>query len=321
MPPDNIMNSRARIIFAGSPEFAVPSLQALLRSRHEIIAVLTQPDRPAGRGRKVHPGPVKLAAEAAGVNLLQPLTLRDPQVQQSLRELRPDMLVVVAYGQLLPPEVLAIPRVACLNVHASLLPRWRGASPIQTAILQGDPETGVTLMQMEAGLDTGPIYCTLRTAIGPTETAGLLQDRLAAMGGELLAPNLDAILAGQLQAIPQQTTGVTYAGRITKADGIIDWSQDAIAIDRQIRAFNPWPVAQTLLDDELLRCWSGIPLDPAPQASGPPGTVIGVEQQGIVVQTGKGLLILTEVQMPGKKRMPGVEFARSRAWDHMVLGR
>ena len=146
-------------------------------------------------------------------------------------------------------------------------------------------------------------------------------DRLAAMGGELLAANLDAILAGQLQAIPQQTAGVTYAGRITKADGIIDWSQDAIVIDRQIRAFNPWPVAQTLLDDELLRCWSGIPLDPAPQASGPPGTVIGIEQQGIVVQTGKGLLILTEVQMPGKKRMPGVEFARSRAWDHMVLGR
>jgi methionyl-tRNA formyltransferase len=315
------MNSSARIIFAGSPDFAVPSLQALLRSRHEVIAVLTQPDRPAGRGRKVQPGPVKLAALAAGVTVLQPVTLRDPLVQQSLRDLRPDLLVVVAYGQLLPPEVLHIPRVPCLNVHASLLPRWRGASPIQAAILAGDPETGVSLMQMEAGLDTGPVYCSRRTAIGPTETAGLLQARLAALGGELLAASLDAILASQLQAVPQQTTGVTYAGRIKKAEGIIDWSQGALAIDRRIRAFNPWPVAQTLLDGELLRCWSAIPLDSVGQTSSPPGTVTGTEQRGIVVQTGDGLLILSEVQAPGKKRMSGFEFARSRAWDHAVLGR
>jgi methionyl-tRNA formyltransferase len=253
--------------------------------------------------------------------VLQPPTLRDPLVQQSLRELRPDLLVVVAYGQLLPLEVLHIPRVACLNVHASLLPRWRGAAPIQTAVLQGDAETGVSLMQMEAGLDTGPVYGTQQTAIGLAETAGLLQDRLAAIGGELLAAKLDIILAGQLQAVPQQAAGVTYAGRINKADGIIDWSQGAIAIDRRIRAFNPWPVAQTLLDGELLRCWSAVPSDSAGQASSPPGTVVGVEQQGIVVQTGDGLLILTEVQGPGKKRMPGSEFARSRSWDRAVLGR
>jgi len=315
------MNSRARIIFAGSPEFAVPALQALLRSRHEVVAVLTQPDRPAGRGRKVHPGPVKLTALAAGVPVLQPPTLRDPLVQQSLGHLDPDLLVVVAYGQLLPPQVLQIPRIACLNVHASLLPRWRGASPIQTAVLEGDVETGVSLMQMEAGLDTGPVYCTQRTAIGATETAGQLQDRLAAIGGDLLAAGLDAILAGELLAVPQETAGVTYAGRIKKADSIIDWSQGAITIDRWIRAFNPWPVAQTLLDGELLRCWSAIPLDPVGQANNPPGTVIRIEQRGIVVQTGAGLLILTEVQVPGKKRMPGHEFARSRIWDHTVLGR
>jgi methionyl-tRNA formyltransferase len=296
------MNSRERIIFAGSPEFAVPSLDALLHSRHEVVAVLTQPDRPAGRGRQVHAGPVKQAALAAGVTVLQPLTLRDPLAQQSLRELRPDLLVVVAYGQLLPPEVLHIPRIACVNVHASLLPRWRGASPIQAAVLQGDAETGVSLMQMEAGLDTGPVYYTRRTAIGPTETAGLLQARLAAIGGELLAAK-------------------PYAGRINKADGIIDWSQSAIAIDRSIRAFNPWPVAQTLLDGELLRCWSAIPLDAAGQASSSPGTVVSIDQRGVVVQTGDGLLILTEVQVAGKKRMPGFEFARSRVCDHAVLGR
>lgn len=315
------MNSRARIIFAGSPEFAVPSLEALLRSRHELVAVLTQPDRPAGRGRQIHAGPVKQAALAAGVTVLQPVTLRDPLVQQSLRELHPDLLVVVAYGQLLPPEVLHIPRIACLNVHASLLPRWRGASPIQAALLHGDVETGVTLMQMEAGLDTGPVYCTQRTAIEATETAGLLQARLAALGGELLAARLDAILAGELQSVPQPTTGVTYAGRINKADGVIDWSHSAVAIDRSIRAFNPWPVAQTLLDGELLRCWSAIPLDAAGEASSPPGTVIRIEQRGIVVQTGDGLLILTEVQLPGKKRMPGFELARSRVCEHVVLGR
>ncbi len=315
------MPSRSRIIFAGSPEFAVPSLQALLRSPHELVAVLSQPDRPAGRGRKTEPGPVKRAALLADVTVMQPTTLRDPQVAQALLDLQPDLLVVVAYGQLLPPAVLRISRVGCLNVHASLLPRWRGASPIQAAVLAGDAETGVSLMQMEVGLDTGPVYCEQRTVIGPHETAGQLQDRLATLGGELLAANLDPILTGQLQAVPQTTAGATYAGRISKADGIIDWSQGAIAIDRRIRAFNAWPVAQTLLDGELLRCWSAIPLGPPLQASSPPGTVIGVEQRGIVVQTGEGLLILAEVQAPGKKRVSGLEFANSRSMHQTVLGR
>jgi methionyl-tRNA formyltransferase len=315
------MHHRARIIFAGSPEFAVPSLQALLDSRSELVAVLTQPDRPAGRGRKTEPGPVKRAALAAGACILQPTSLRDPQVQQALRDLQPDLLVVVAYGQLLPPAVLGIPRLGCLNVHASLLPRWRGASPIQAAVLAGDNETGISLMQMDIGLDTGPVYCEQRTVIGPHETAGQLQERLATMGGELLAAKLDSILAGQLLAVPQLTTGVTYAGRISKADGIIDWSQGAIDIERRIRAFNPWPVAQTLLKGELLRCWSAIPLDATEQAIGLPGKVVAVEQRGIVVQTGEGLLILAEVQMPGKKRISGLEFANSRMLQQTVLGR
>ncbi len=299
----------------------MPSLQALLDSRSELVAVLTQPDRPAGRGRKTEPGPVKRAALAAGTRILQPTSLRDPQVQQALRDLQPDLIVVVAYGQLLPPAVLGIPRLGCLNVHASLLPRWRGASPIQAAVLAGDNETGISLMQMDIGLDTGPVYCEQRTVIGPHETAGQLQERLATMGGELLAAKLDSILAGQLLAVPQLTTGVTYAGRISKADGIIDWSQGAIDIERRIRAFNPWPVAQTLLKGELLRCWSAIPLDATEQAIGLPGTVVAVEQRGIVVQTGEGLLILAEVQMPGKKRISGLEFANSRMLQQTVLGR
>jgi methionyl-tRNA formyltransferase len=314
------MHSRARIVFAGSPEFAVPSLQAVLQSAHSTVAVLTQPDRPAGRGRKTLPGPVKVAALEAGVPILQPTTLRDQAIQQALRDLQPDLLVVVAYGQLLPAEVLSIPRGGCVNVHASLLPRWRGASPIQAAVLAGDAETGVCLMEMDKGLDTGAVYCCARTPVVVNETAGQLQDRLARIGGDLLAARLDAILAGQLQAAPQPDEGATYAGRIHKADGIIDWSRSAVEIQRQIRAFNPWPVAQTLLDGELLRCWAAILPDKPAAATSPPGTVLGLEQQGIAVQTGDGALLLTEVQAAGRKRMSGIEFAHSRALSQAVLG-
>jgi methionyl-tRNA formyltransferase len=314
------MHSRARIVFAGTPEFAVPSLRALLDSPHEVMAVLTQPDRPAGRGRKTAVGPVKLAALDADVLVMQPATLRDSSVQQTLRDLQPDLLVVVAYGQLLPPDVLSIPRISCLNVHASLLPRWRGASPIQTAVLSGDKETGISLMQMEAGLDTGPVYCTQRTAIGMHETAGQLHDRLAIMGGELLAANLDAILEGELKPAPQSLAGITYAGRISKADGLIDWVQSAIRIDRQIRAFNPWPVAHTYHDGELLRCWSAIPLGDSSRDGIAPGAVLSVEPRGMVVQTGAGLLLLTEVQAPGKNRVSAAEFANARNMNGKVLG-
>jgi len=314
------MHSRARIVFAGTPEFAVPSLRALLNSPHEVIAVLTQPDRPAGRGRKTAVGPVKLAALDADVVVMQPATLRDSSVQQTLRDLQLDLLVVVAYGQLLPPDVLSIPRIACLNVHASLLPRWRGASPIQTAVLSGDKETGITLMQMEAGLDTGPVYCAQRTAIGMHETAGQLHDRLAIMGGELLAANLDAILERELKPAPQSLAGITYAGRISKADGLIDWMQSAIHIDRQIRAFNPWPVAHTHHEGELLRCWSAIPLGDCSRDGIAAGAVVSVEPRGMVVKTGAGLLLLTEVQAPGKNRVSAAEYANARNMNGKVLG-
>jgi methionyl-tRNA formyltransferase len=328
------MHTPARILFAGSPEFAVPSLQALLNSQHATVAVLTQPDRPAGRGRKTVIGPVKAAALAADVPVLQPTTLRDSEVQRSLQELQPDLLVVVAYGQLLPVEVLQIPRAGCVNVHASLLPRWRGAAPIQAAVLAGDTETGVCLMQMEAGLDTGPVYCCERTQIGSDETAGQLQERLAVMGGELLARQLDALLAGQLQALPQSAGGATYAGRIQKIDGNIDWALSADEIQRRIRAYNPWPVAQTLLDGEALRCW-GVTRVPdhtfiagesgtegtSKVINASPGTILAADHRGIAVQTGDGILLLTEVQAAGRRRISGSEFANSRALVSTVLGR
>jgi len=312
------MQSKARIIFAGSPEFALPPLQKLLASKHELVAVLTQPDRPAGRGRRLQAGPIKEAAIAAGIPVRQPSTLRDHEVQQTLRALRPDLMVVVAYGLLLPPEVLAIPHRGCVNVHASLLPRWRGAAPIQMAVLSGDSETGISLMQMDEGLDTGAVFARVSTPIGQHETAGQLHDRLAPMGGELLAANLDAILAGQLHPEPQSNAGITYAGRINKADGVIDWSQSATVIDRIVRGYNPWPVAQTTLHGNPLRCWSAVVAEHSSTVL--PGTVLETNAAGIIVQTGAFALTLTEVQAPGRKRISAAEFAHAQPLDGVVLG-
>ncbi len=314
------MPSSARILFAGSPEFAVPSLLKLALSRHDVIGVLTQPDRPAGRGRTTHAGPVKLAALEHRIPVFQPLTLRDPDIQQTIRDLRPDLMVVVAYGLLLPTDVLELPRVGCVNVHASLLPRWRGASPIQAAVLAGDPETGVSLMRMEEGLDTGPVYATARTAIDLHETAGELHDRLALLGSELLECHLDSILAGRLVPKPQASAGVSYAPRINKSDANIDWSRPAVDIARAIRAYNPWPVAQTALSGEQLRCWSGCVDDNATAVDAEPGTIVAVDERGIFVQTGEGILRLTEVQAPGRKRIGAAEFAHARPLVGAKLG-
>jgi methionyl-tRNA formyltransferase len=300
--------SPARIVFAGSPQFAVPSFRQLLESGHELVAVLTQPDRPAGRGRRLNPGPVKLCAIGGDLEVFQPKSLLVPAIQNQLRELRPDLMVVVAYGLLLPAEILSIPRVACVNVHASLLPRWRGASPIQTAILSGDSQTGVSLMKMDQGLDTGPVFARASTPIDPFETAGDLHDRLARIGATLLAQHLDAILEGSLVPEAQPTQGATYAGRIHKADGIISWSEPAEQIQRKIRAFNPWPVAETLIDGLRLRCWSAGKVTAADRR-GSPGKIADVTDVGVRVWTGDGLLTLTEVQLPGRKKCSGVEFA------------
>ncbi len=285
------------------------------------MAVLTQPDRPAGRGRSVVASPVKQLAGELGIRVLQPETLKTPEAEAALRELAPDLLVVVAYGLLLPPAVLALPRFGCVNVHASLLPRWRGASPIQAAILAGDTETGVSIMQLEAGLDTGPVYVTARTPIGADETAGELEARLATLGALTLGALLADLLAGRLTPVPQPAEGATYARRITKAEARIDWQQPAAVIARRVRAWNPWPVAETLLDGQQLRCFASEPRDVAPPAAGhEPGEVLASSSAGIEVQTGAGVLCLRSVQAPGRQRLPAADFARGRTLAGKVLG-
>jgi methionyl-tRNA formyltransferase len=303
------MSKSARIIFAGSPEFAVAPLNTLLASQHEVVAVLTQPDRPAGRGRKLTPSPVKAAAVDAGLAVLQPETLRDAEAQAQLAILKPTLMVVVAYGLLLPVEVLRLPKLGCINLHASLLPRWRGASPMQAAILAGDRHTGVGIMQMDVGLDTGPVFVSESLSIAAHETAGELHDRLAALGADLLAKYLDEILRGELQANPQPEEGVTYAGRISKSDGLIDWQRSAVEIDRQIRAYSPWPVAHTLYKGEPLRCLlSRVVVE---ESSVTPGTLLGMQSGALHIQTGAGVLALTQLQLAGRKPVSAADFANA----------
>jgi methionyl-tRNA formyltransferase len=264
-----------RIIFAGTPDFSVPCLQALRDAGHEVVAVYTQPDRPAGRGRKLTPGPVKEAATALGLPLFQPTSLRDPAAIATLRELGADLMVVVAYGLLLPQAVLDIPRLGCVNVHASVLPRWRGAAPIQRAILAGDRESGVTIMRIEAGLDTGPMYLIRRLTLDPRETGGSLHDKLSLLGATALVEALPGIAAGSLVPKSQDDSQANYAHKLAKAEAEVDWSQPAVAIDRLIRAFDPWPVAQTQLDGASLRLWGCDLSDLAPPPGAEPGQVIG----------------------------------------------
>ncbi|MGI9342577.1 MAG: methionyl-tRNA formyltransferase [Gammaproteobacteria bacterium] len=314
----------ARIIFAGSPDFAVPTLALLAASRHEVVAVLTQPDRPAGRGRKLRPSEVKGFAVDHGIDVLQPERLSGEEIQRALTDLQPDLAVVAAYGLLLPPAVLSIPRAGCVNVHASLLPRWRGASPVQAALLAGDAETGVSIMQMEAGLDTGPVFATRTTAIRADDTADTLEQRLAEIGAALLGEIVDDILTGAASATAQDGDAATYAGRISKQDAKIDWRASAGEIDRKIRAYNSWPVAETLLDGERMRCWSAAPVDSPvddrPTSGDPPGAVVAVSAAGIDVQTGAGTLRLTEIQMPGRRRVAAAQFAHGYPLAGKVLG-
>jgi methionyl-tRNA formyltransferase len=300
-----------RLIFAGTPDFAVPCLEACRASGAEVVAVYTQPDRPAGRGRKLTPSPVKQAALAAGIAVHQPGSLKSADAQRGLAELKPDLLVVVAYGLILPRKVLAMPRFGCWNVHASLLPRWRGAAPIQRAILAGDAESGVDLMQMEAGLDTGPILLERRTPITRDDTGGSLHDRLSALGAEVLADGLQRLLAGAMPAaVPQTDEGVTYAHKLDKAEARLDFQRPAIELERQVRAFDPWPVAEGEIAGEQVRIWAAQAIDrPHHEA---PASVLAASRNGIDLACGDGALRVLAVQRAGGKRISAADYLNAR---------
>ena len=307
----------ARVLFAGTPEFALASLQALTRAGTVPLAVLTQPDRPAGRGKRLAASPVKQFALERGIEVLQTATLKDTEAVAQIAAFEPDILVVAAYGLILPQSVLDIPARACLNVHASLLPRWRGAAPIQAAILAGDAETGISLMAITAGLDCGPVYVREALAIGSEETAGELHERLADLGGRLLVQHFDAILDGSLQAVEQDDSRATYAGKIGKQDARLDWRRPAEELHRQVRAYNPVPGAFFLLDDLAVKCWSATVVE---GAAGAPGDVLSAGRDGIVVACGRDALRLDSLQRPGKRPVTAAEFAGSMAITGRQLG-
>lgn len=303
-----------KILFAGTPEFAATSLQALLDSEHEVVAVYTQPDRPAGRGRKLTASPVKTLALEHGVPVLQPQTLRDEAAQQALADWQADIMVVVAYGLILPEQVLNAPRLGCVNVHASLLPRWRGAAPIQRAILAGDAETGVTIMQMDVGLDTGDMLRKVVCPIESSDTAQTLHDKLAAQGAAALCETLEMLATGTARPEKQNDAEANYAEKLQKAEAQIDWTQSAQVLSRTVRAFNPWPVAFTRIDEKNLRIWSAeVIAETTDQA---PGTVLAESRHGIDVATGDGILRLQCVQLPGGKALDAGQFLNA----HSLLG-
>lgn len=299
-----------KIVFAGTPEFAVSSLRAAAR-QHEVVGVYTQPDRPAGRGRGLMPSPVKLEAIARGIPVFQPESLKSAEAQQQLRDLQPDLMVVVAYGLILPKAVLAIPTHGCWNVHASLLPRWRGAAPIQRAIQAGDAETGVCLMQMEAGLDTGPVLLRQHTPIQAGELGGSLHDRLAELGAQVLSDGLGLLRAGLKPiAQPQPEQGVTYAHKLDKAEARLDWANDAQVLERTVRAFNPWPVAEAQLAGERVRIHGAVAL--ADNQGKAPGTLLAAGREGIDIACGQGALRLRVLQREGGKAITAADYLNAR---------
>ena len=309
-----------RLGFAGTPHFALPALDALADSRHSIAAVFTQPDRPAGRGQTLHVSAVKQRAIELGIDVHQPVSFKSEDTLTLLSGLGLDALIVIAYGLILPAAALAVPRFGCINIHASLLPRWRGAAPIQRALLAGDAVTGVTIMRMEASLDTGPMLAIRKVPIADLDTAQTLQDRLARIGAELIVDVLEAFAGGRVRETPQPSTGISYAQKISKSEALIDWNDAAIGVLRRVRAFNPWPVAATLLNGVQLRVWEAAlaPHEPAvrqpvlgaPDITPAPGSVIGVSNAGIDVACGRGALRIVRLQLAGRRPLAAGEFIK-----------
>ncbi len=311
-----------RVIFAGTPEFALASLSALVKSGVVPVAVLTQPDRPAGRGKRLTASPVKRYAETQGIRIMQPQTLRNDETVAELLALKPDLMIVAAYGLILPQNVLDIPTRGCLNVHASVLPRWRGAAPVQAAILAGDASSGVSLMSMTAGLDCGPVFVAEQIPIGADETAGELHDRLARLAGETLVANLDDILEEGIAAVPQDESMASYAGKINKSDAQLDWRHQADELARQVRAYNPVPGAFFFAHNDSgeavrIKCWRAKSIAEVDAA---PGTVVSSGPDGVVVACASGGLGLLELQLPGKRRVQAREFANQLDLSGLDLG-
>ena len=290
-----------RVIFAGTPEFAAHALRATVAAGHVVPLVLTQPDRPAGRGMALQPSPVKRLAEANGIEVFQPPTLKDATAQEKIAAIQADVMVVAAYGLIVPQVVLDMPRFGCINIHASLLPRWRGAAPVQRALLAGDHETGVCIMRMEAGLDTGPVLLRATCPISATDNAATLHDRLAERGAGLIVEALSKL---PLPAEPQPAAGVTYAHKIEKAEALIDWSKDAQELDRHIRAVTPFPGAQAQFGGQTVKLWQAVPV----AGSGEKGRILSVDRSSIVIACGSGALAVSELQKAGGKRLPVREF-------------
>ena len=302
------MTEPLRIVFAGTPEFAAEHLKALLASPYDIVAVYTQPDRPAGRGQKLMPSPVKQLALEHNIPVLQPPTLRNAEAQAELAALRPDLMVVVAYGLILPQAVLDIPRLGCINSHASLLPRWRGAAPIQRAVEAGDSESGVTVMRMEAGLDTGPMLLKVSTPITAEDTGGSLHDRLAELGPPAVIQAITGLAAGTLQGQVQDDSLATYAHKLNKDEARLDWGRPAVELERLVRAFNPWPICHSSLNGEALKVLAATLAD----GKGAPGEIIAASREGLLVACGEQALCLTRLQLPGGKALNFSDLFNSR---------
>ncbi|WP_220266735.1 methionyl-tRNA formyltransferase [Enterobacter sp. Colony194] len=304
------MSDSLRIIFAGTPDFAARHLDALLAANYNVVGVFTQPDRPAGRGKKLMPSPVKVVAQEHGLPVFQPASLRPAENQQLIADLNADIMAVVAYGLILPKAVLEMPRLGCINVHGSLLPRWRGAAPIQRSLWAGDDETGVTIMQMDVGLDTGDMLYKLACPITPDDTSASLYDKLAELGPQGLIETLQLLASGKARPEVQDESQVTYAEKLSKEEALLDWSLSAAQLERCIRAFNPWPMSYFMMDGQPVKVWKASVLEAATNAA--PGTILEADKQGIQVATAQGVLNIEELQPAGKKAMKAQDLLNSR---------